>query len=200
MRDRRDRILLPLSLFLLWLSAGVADGQAQAPPDQETQVRGYEVFGGYSLLSNSFNGHGSAPSHQPLNGWDAAAAFPLTPRWRIKLEAAGFYGTSLGSPQHALFVLGGATWNHRFGREAGFVEGLAGVGHLNSDWWGGESAGHANSFAAEAGAGLDTPIGPRLAWRIQGDFQFSNFTIPDDQIHDLPNYFGRFTTGLAWKF
>lgn len=180
--------------------AGARSGRAQTQPSPETQESRYEVFGGYSLLSNSFNGHASAPSRQPLNGWDAAAEVPVALHWDIKVEAAGYYGTSLGSPQHPLFVLGGAAWNHHFGKEVVFVEGLAGLGHLNADWWGGEGPAKTNSFAADAGGGLDIPLRSRLAWRIQGDFQFSNFTIPNDQIHDLPNFFGRVTTGVVWHF
>lgn len=191
---------LLLSFVALWLPVCSPEARAQAQPSTGSPVGAFEVFGGYSLLSNSFNGHASGPSHQPLNGWDAAAEIPVTAHWNIKVETAGYYGTSLGSPQHPIFVLGGAAWKHHFGKETGFVEGLAGLGHLNANWWGGEGPGDTNSFATDAGAGLDTPMGSRLAWRIQGDFQYSNFTIPNDQIHDLPNYFGRFTTGIVWRF
>ncbi|HEX4007129.1 MAG TPA: hypothetical protein VHX60_13220 [Acidobacteriaceae bacterium] len=174
-------------------------GWAQAPGTADTVGRGYKLFGGYSFLSNSFH-HTSGTSYQPLNGWDASITGPLTSRVGLKLEASGYYGTNSGSPQHPLFFLGGGEYSRRVGRETVFAEGLAGLGHLNANWWGGEFPGKTISFAADAGGGLDTPLGPRLALRIQGDFQYSNFTVPDNQIHGLPNYFARLITGFVWRF
>ncbi len=163
----------------------------------------YDLFGGYSLLSNSFNGHNSATSHTPLNGWNAALSAPVSRVSRgfgIKADVSGYYGTSLFSPQHPIFVLGGAQYSKHFGKETGYVEGLVGIGHLNKNWWGGEGQGSTNSFTAAVGAGLDTPIARNLSFRVQGDLLHANFTIPNDEIHALPNYFARISTGLVWRF
>ena len=172
---------------------------AQAAPAQPLSTR-YQISGGYAFFSNSFNGHSTGASNQPLNGWDAAFAAPVWRSLAVKVDAGGFYGTSLTSPQHPIFLLGGVQASHGVGRESVFIEGLAGFGHLNSNWWGGEFPGHTTSFTAVAGGGLDTPLAAHVSLRIQGDFQYANFTVPDDQVHSLPNYFARIATGLVWKF
>lgn len=189
---------LPIAAVLL--SIALPSTLAAQAVDTATGGRGYQLFGGYSFLSNSFNGHDSATSHQPLNGWDVAFSAGASRGLSVKVDASGYYGTSLGSPQHPIFVLGGAQYSRPFGRESAFVEGLAGVGHLNSDWWGGEIPGHTFSFAGVAGGGLDRQITPRISFRLEGDLLYANFTIPDNQIHGLPNYFARISTGLVWRF
>jgi hypothetical protein len=41
----------------------------------------------------------------------------------------------------------------------------------------------------------------RLAFRVQADLQYANFTIPtNDQIHSLPNYFARISAGPVFRF
>lgn len=173
---------------------------AQEAGSAPSDGRRYELFGGYSFLSNSFNGHDSYTSRQPLNGWDVAFTARASRRLSVKVDASGYYGTSLGSPQRPIFVLGGGQYSRRFGKESAFIEGLAGIGHLNSDWWGGEIPGHTVSFAGLAGGGLDRQITPRISFRLEGDLLYTNFTIADDQIHGLPNYFASISTGLVWRF
>lgn len=188
----RLRVMVSVLLF----SAGVPAGlNAQAASQHDATV-----FAGYSFLSNSFNGHSTGTSHTPLNGWEAAVTFPIEGRLSLKADISGLYGTSLGSPQRPIFLLGGAQYTRALGKESAFVEGLAGYGHLNGNWWGGSAPGQTSSFAAAAGGGLDTPLSDRLAFRIQADFLYANFTIPDDQIHALPNYFARLAAGLVWRF
>jgi hypothetical protein len=194
------RVSLP-SYILLAVCAALpyhVAGQAQAV--DEKHRGGNEFFAGYSFLSNSFNGHSSATSHQPLSGWEAAFAVPVSRALRVKVEADGYYGTSLDSPQRPTFFLGGLAGAKHFGKEVGFVEGLAGLGILNSDWWGGEVHGATTSFVARTGGGLDTPLSHRLAFRLQGGMLYANFTIKDNQIHSLPHYFARISTGLVWRF
>lgn len=169
---------------------------------QETTAAsgGYQLAAGYSFLSNSFNGHTTGTSHSPLNGWDVAMTYPGPRGLGFKADLSGYYGTSLGSPQRPIFVMGGVQYSRHFGKETGFAEGLVGAGHLNSDWWGGSAPGNTFSFASAAGGGVDLSLSRRTAFRVQGDVQYSNFTIPDDQIHGLPNYFARISTGLVWRF
>jgi hypothetical protein len=190
-----------LQFTLMLLSLGFADHlAAQAQTADESNLGRKEFFAGYSFLSNSFNGHSSFVSHQPLNGWEVSFAAPVSRGLSLKASANGYYGTSLGSPQHPIFILGGATYSRHFGKEVGFVEGLAGLGLLNSDWWGGEVPGATKSFAVSGGGGLDTPLTKGLGFRVQGGLLYANFTINDDQIHGLPNYFARITSGLVWRF
>jgi hypothetical protein len=190
-----------LLLTLMLLSPGIADRlAAQAQTANEANPGRKEFFAGYSFLSNSFNGHSSSASHQPLNGWELSFAAPVSRRLSFKVSANGYYGTSLGSPQRPIFILGGVTYSRHFGKEVGFVEGLAGLGILNKDWWGGEVPGATKSFAGSAGGGLDTPLTKRLAFRVQGGLLFAHFTINDNQISGLPNYFAQISSGLVWRF
>jgi hypothetical protein len=99
-----------------------------------------------------------------------------------------------------LFFLGGLQYNKHFGKETAFVQGLAGFGHINSDYRGGLARPTTNSFVGGGGGGLDTPFTPHLSFRVKADFIYANFTIPDNQIHDQPNYFAHISTGLVWRF
>ena len=164
-------------------------------------VRGNELYFGYSYLSNSFNSYANF-SGGGLNGWDAAGTFPVTHSVAVKAEAFGFYGNSLGDSQLAHFFLVGGQYGRHFGKESAFVHGMVGLGHINDQalTLGGEGPSSNFSFAADAGAGLDTPIARSLAWRVEGSMLYSDFTAASNQIHGLPTYFARFSTGVAWRF
>ena len=159
-----------------------------------------QIFAGYGFFSNSFNGHSTGQSFTPLNGWNAAFATPLTRSLAIKVDAAGYYGTSLGSPQHPLFFMAGPQLNRRWGKNTLFVDGLAGFGHINSSFWGGDAKPTTNSFTFAGDGGIDFPVSSRIAFRVQGGYQFADFNIPDNQIHNQPRNFARISTGLVWHF
>lgn len=188
------RLFLPIAL--LCLSSAL---QAQSEPRAR-----YQIFGGYSFLSNSLDG--VAGSHQPLNGWDAAVAFPSWHRLRFKIDVAAYRGTNLGAPQHPYFILGGAQYTWRFGRESVFVEGLGGTGGANKTWAANNAQGQTASFASLIGGGLDTPLTRRIAFRVEGGYQYSYFalerpmTLVPYRIPGLPNNFGRISSGLVWQF
>lgn len=164
----------------------------------------YEVYGGYTLLSNSFNG--VPGSTQPLNGWDASLAIPPLYGVRFKLETFGYRGTNTGAPQDALFILAGGQFDKKFGRETAFVEGLAGNGSMNKNWGPNGVRGEQDAFAAYMGGGLDTPITRRLAFRVDGGYQHTSFqvigatTLMEVYVPGLPHSFARIASGLVWKF
>ena len=188
------------SLLLILLLVSTASVFSQAASSTESR-QGNQLFVGYSFFSNSFNGHASATSHTPLNGWEASFTHPLSGALRLKFDESGYYGTSLSSPQHPLFFLGGVEYVRPLGKASFFLEGLGGYGHLNSDWWGGEGPATTSSFTAVGGGGIDTRMSARLAFRVQADLQYANFTIPtNDQIHSLPNYFARISAGPVFRF
>jgi hypothetical protein len=168
----------------------------------EARVR-YQVYGGYTFLSNSFNG--VAGSRQPLNGWDAAVAFPSWRGLRFKVDTFAYRGTNLGAPQHAIFFMGGGQYTWRIGRESVYVQGLMGDGGLNKDWGANKTTGETASFSTLAGGGLDTPVTRHLAFRVDGGFQYTNFVLQAPDLYPyvipgLPNYFGRISSGLVWHF
>jgi hypothetical protein len=184
-------------LIALLCLGSVLHAQSQAPAR-------YQVYGGYSFLSNSLNG--VSGSHQPLNGWDASLACPSWHGLRFKIDTSAYRGANLGTPQHLFFIMGGGQYSRRFGKETVYVEGLAGDGGANKTWPANNAIGQTVSFAALVGGGLDTPLRRRIAFRMSGDFQYSYFALNSPpflipyRIPGLPTNFGRVSSGLVWQF
>jgi hypothetical protein len=181
---------------------------AQAAPEVRDlrDTSRYQLYGGYTWLSNSFNG---LPGHrQALSGWDASLATQhLWRGLRFKVETAQFRGTNYGAPQHAYFILGGWQYDFRFKRETLFGHVMVGDIGINQNWGPNQHAGMTASFATLTGGGLDTPIGRRFAIRAGGDWVYENFALVQSaafpypyRIPGLPNYMGRVTAGVVWKF
>lgn len=200
------------SIFLFALFCSCA--HAIPPTDPVTlsdKAPAYQIYGGYSRLSNSFNG--TPGSRQPLNGWNAGIAFAEWHHLRFKLDYSMYRGTNLSSPQHALSLLGGGQYDVSFHRERIFAEALVGEAGLNGTWYKSNSAGYQNgntggtaSLAEFLGGGVDTPIGKNTALRIEGGVQHTNFNpiepLPNPvsyHVNGLPNYFGRFSAGIVWS-
>jgi hypothetical protein len=78
--------LLALVLFLFPLGLAAQSAQFSGPPP-------YEIFAGYSLLSNSFNG--VPGSRKALNGEDASVALPSWHGLRAKIGITRYSATNL---------------------------------------------------------------------------------------------------------
>ena len=190
---------MPFRLFLLIALLCLSSALHS---QSESRAR-YQLFGGYSFLSNSLDG--VTGSHKPLNGWDGAVAFPSWHNLRFKIDVAAYRGTNLGAPQHPYFILGGGQYNWRFRKESVFVEGLIGDGGVNKNWGANGIPGETASFSALVGGGLDTPLTRHIAYRVGGDFQYAYFSLAGQysapyRIPGLPTYFGRISSGLLWQF
>ena len=110
--------LLPLAVLLCPLAlAGQSvpsDQSVQSIPPVQTVIKilpaqsagtpPYEIYAGYSLLSNSFNG--VPGSRQALNGEEASFAFPGWHGLRVKIDVTRFSGHNLGARQQATFIMG----------------------------------------------------------------------------------------------
>lgn len=185
-----------LRLILLLLIPIPLTGQSAASAP-------YQISGGFNYLSNSFNGVPGA--RHALSGWDAGAAFPAWHSLRFKIDVSGLNGTSNGAPQHVVFILGGGEYERFVRREGFFAQALFGDGRMNRNWGPGGHPGMTASFSTLLGGGLDTPITRHFALRAEGDFQYSNFALIQStswqwpyESAGLPNYFGRFSTGIVW--
>ncbi len=169
----------------------------------QTPLR-YQVYAGYTWLSNTTNG--VPGSRQPLNGWDASIAFAQWRGFRYKMDVSSYSGTNLGAAQSPLIILAGVQYSRRVGRESVFGEALVGVAGINKDWGPGKIQGDSASFATLLGIGLDTPLTRHFAFRVSGGYQHTNFylqTVPDlvpYRIPGLPNNFGRISSGMVWQF
>lgn len=196
--------LLPLIAVLCLPAALCAQSGTSAAP-AEAPVR-YQIYGGYSYLSNSLNG--VPGSHHGLNGWDAGVGFPAWHNLRFKIDVSAYNGTNLGAAQKPYFIVGGGQYDFHLKRETIFAEGMGGVGGVNKVWgtnFPSPTTGATASFAAVAGGGLDTRITRHLAVRVGGDFQYSYFSLNAQysvpyRIAGLPTNFGRVAGGLVWLF
>ncbi|WP_109484981.1 acyloxyacyl hydrolase [Occallatibacter savannae] len=198
----RHFCLLFLTLLLLDPAIYAADSQRQPPP--------FQIYAGYSRLSNSFNGFPG--QHKPLNGMYAGVAFPEWRHLRIKVDYSLYKGTNQGDPQNAFFIMAGGQYGGTWHRERFFVEALAGEGAVNGTWRSTANTNYKNgntgtiaSFAEFLGGGVDTPIGSHTAFRIEGGVQHSNFDaltpLPQSLPYHpagLPDYFGRISAGVVW--
>lgn len=171
----------------------------------------FQIYAGYSWLSNSFNG--VRGSRQPLSGINAGLAFRQWHHLRIKLDYSLYRGNNLGEPQHAFFIMSGGQYGGTFHHERFYAEAMAGEGALNGTWFSTANSGYKNgntgtiaSFAEFLGGGIDTPIGRHTAFRVEGGVQHSNFDpiTPFSQgaqpyrLAAIPDFFGRFSAGMVW--
>lgn len=185
-------------LFLLAVLPLAPAADAQSAPSAP-----YQVFGGFTYLSNSFNG---APgSRQPLIGWDAGVAYPPYRHLRFVLDFSDYSGNNLGAAQHAYFIMGGGEYERRFHKEGLYVKALVGEGGINRNWGANAAPGSTASFSTFVGGAVDTPVSSRFAIRVEGGFQHTDFALIQStsdpvpyRFPGLPNYFGRISAGLIW--
>lgn len=185
---------------LILCLAGYVHAQTPAPHRRE-------LFAGYSLLSNSLNG--VSGSHQVMNGEEVAVELSPWHNLRPKFDAFAYQGSNLGAAEHPYFIMFGGQYDKKLGRETGFIEGLGGEGGVNANWGANGAIGQTASFSAILGGGLDTPLSPRFAFRVQGDFQYAYFKVAVSRgvntgapiyVPGLPVFFGRVTSGIVWRF
>lgn len=179
-------------------------GQTPSPAGASEAHSQFQVYGGFSYLSNSLDG--VPGSRKALNGFDAGVAFPHWHNIRFKIDLAAYRGTNLGAPQHPYFITGGAQYDIYLGRETVFLEGLGGIGGANQTWAANGAIGQTASFAAVTGGGFDTRITRHMGIRLQGDLQYSYFALEKPKslipyrIDGLPTIFGRYSAGPVWNF
>ena len=192
---------------LLWAISVL--GLTPAVHAQADQPAPYQVYGGYSFLSNCPNG--VKASRQALNGWDGSLAMLDWHHLRFKIDVTGYRGSNLGAQQNLLVFTAGGEYGRRFGKEYAYLEGLVGDAGLNKDWGANGAIGQTASFTTLTGGGLDTPLRPHLVLRTQADFEYMNFnsaiaSTPSQTLeyppptHGLPNFFARITAGVGWSF
>lgn len=194
-------------MFVRWAGSIAFLCLAAAVHPQNPTPSRYQLFGGYTFLSNTLNG--VSGSHQPMNGGEIALAIPPWHNLRFKMSGYAYQGTNLGASEHPYFIMAGGQYGRDFGKESVFIEALGGEGNVNANWGAKQAIGDTASFAAILGGGVDTPISHRFAFRVQGDWQYSYFKMAATRnpgtgvptyVEGLPNFFGRITTGIVWRF
>jgi len=189
------RFCIALVLFAILFSIHQLCAQEKSPAGRN------EFYTGYSFLSGSFNQY-AEESGSPMNGWDSALTVHATGSLGISLRALGFYGTNLGASQIEHTVLVGPQWTWHGAKESLFVDGLVGLGFINSAAipFDNSSPRSNATFAALAGGGFDTALSRGLAWRVEGDYLRTQYGSNSDQIHNLRGNFAHFSTGLVIRF
>lgn len=191
-------VILLICLHILNAQSSVVSSNAQP-----SEVPRYQFYGGYSYLSNSFNGIPGA--QRGLAGWDASLAFPAWRGLRFKVDVSHYSGTNSGAQQSALSIMGGGQYERTFHRERLFAEALFGDVGLNRYWGPNGSPGETASFSTLLGGGVDTLINSHVALRVQGDWRHTNFaliqstswTVPY-RLPGQPQNFGSFSAGMVW--
>lgn len=186
---------LPIIALLLLPRASAAQFDTSPP---------IQFFGGFSYLSNSFNGTPGA--HQPLYGWDAGVTLPWFHRLRFVMNVSRYSGSDLGAQQRAAVFMAGGQYERRFGREGLYVKALAGDMGINRNWGPNGDPGGTASFATFLGGGLDTALTRHMGFRVEGGFQHTYLSLIEStanptpyRISGLPDYFGRISAGLTWS-
>lgn len=169
-------ILFLVAVFALALPAGAQ------------QVHGSDVFFGYSRTGNNtfYRGAGG------LNAWELTLHVHMRPFVGVEGDVARYgMGADASVPRTTTVLLGPrlttsvpGTGVHLFGH---FLVG----GEHSSNQTGSVSGG---TLAYALGAGLDWPVAPFFAWRVQGDRISAPNQSPDSGTH------ARFSTGLVFRF
>ncbi len=157
-------------------------------------VPNFDLYGGYSYVFNSFYSVNSGG----MSGWDAAFKVPV---WRsffgIKGDVSGYKKTgALDIGTKNMFILVGPQVGMHISTSTVFLHGMVGSAHLTND----ATSNSHNSFALAIGAGLDAGMSRRLAWRVNGDFYNTHFHNSSDNIAEVKNSTGRFSTGPVFRF
>ena len=194
-------------MFLVSVCFSVLTHAQVAPAAHESNgPERYQLYGGYSYQSNTFNG---VPGHrQSLDGWEASLALPQM--WhglRFKMDTTQYRANNYGAAQNAYYILAGFQYGHKIGYETVFGELMAGDIGMNQNWGPNAHVGMTASFTTVMGGGIDTPISRRFAIRTGADWVYENFALIMAKSNaipyrppGLPNYFGKVNAGVVWKF
>jgi opacity protein-like surface antigen len=190
------RFASAVSVFAFILFAISASAQSTVPAP-------YQIYGGYSWLSNSFNGIPGA--RQSMNGWNAGVGLPAWHGLRTRIEFDRFTSDNLGANEKVWALMGGGQYEHALGHEKLFAEALFGDLAMNRYWGPNGLPGETASFTEKFGGGVDTPIGRHLAIRVEGTFQNENLALIRAvtrqlpyRVPGLPQNFANLQTSLVW--
>lgn len=126
--------------------------------------RTWDVFGGYAYLRDQ-------NEEISLSGWAAGGSIHLTRWFSIAVDVGGHYKTlplvGGDAKLSAHTVMAGGRASIAVGRFVEFVQLIAGPAYTRGTVFG--LASRDTLFAVQAGLGLDAPLKPHLAARVQFD-------------------------------
>jgi hypothetical protein len=147
-----------------------------------------DLYLGYSRLgANAFY-----PNVGGLNGLEAAGHLKLRPFLGAEVDVSHYgYGASADVP-HTTTVLVGPRLTVGAAGFKVFAHALVGGEHSSNS--GGGVSVDGGAFAYALGGGLDVPIVPFFAWRVNGDY----IAAPTQNTQNATQ--ARFSTGLVFRF
>jgi hypothetical protein len=157
-------------------------------PAALAQVPKGDAFVGYSRVGND----AFYPNVGSLNGWEAAVHFKIKPLLGIEGDMAHYGLGADSSVPRTTTLMGGPR----------ITVGLVGIHIFGHGLVGGEHSSNGDNvppisetaFAYALGGGLDVPLLPFFAWRIQGD------RISAPSLSPAGSTQARFTTGIVLRF
>jgi hypothetical protein len=173
-RSFRTLLVLSLSAFGLLAMPAIA------------QIPKGDLYAGFSRIGNDT----FYPNAGHLNGWEASGHLNLhSPFLGAEADLARYgLGASSAVPRTTTFLFGPRITVGALGIRL-FVHGLVGGEHSANP--GGSISGGA--FAYALGGGMDIPLVPRFAWRIQADRISAPSIVPPGGTE------ARFSTGLVFR-
>lgn len=161
------------------------------------------VFFGYSYYNSKLT-----LDRANLNGWEGSLEGKVFPHLGIVADFSGHYGSqyisvpcgaigaclpTINAATHEFNVLFGPRVSIAFGKWTPFGQALFGVAHINTN----SGYGSDTSWATDFGGGLDYLIVKPIAWRFQGDYVRSRFSLAST---DFTQKNFRFSTGIVFRF
>ncbi len=139
-----------------------------------------DAFFGYSRLGSNLFAAGTPG----LNGWEGDLHIHVKPFVGVEGDVAHYGLGAGGGTARSTTVLFGPRVTLK----------AAGFHILGHAMIGGEHTLSNTTYSYALGGGVDVPIVPMFAWRVQADRISAPTTSPGNATH------GRFTTGLAFRF
>jgi len=183
-------------LGLLWLSCVCVNLlHAQSSGDR------YEIFGGYSLVTNDFTGIQFDNQRHLMNGWSTAFTYKPVPLFGITADVSGYRVSSSNSlSAHSLNFLFGPTLSLPLSRVTPFAHILFGPVHVSYPNGCRQCSG-TSAFSYALGGGADFFFTKHVGLRGQVDFFHNGISSLDNQLDSLYHQnTARITTGLALRF
>ncbi|HET7103670.1 MAG TPA: outer membrane beta-barrel protein [Terracidiphilus sp.] len=158
-----------------------------AVPAANAQFHSGDAFVGFSRTgTDTFY-----PTVGGLNGWEASVHFKLKPLLGIEGDFAHYGLGSNASVPRTTTVMAGPRITVPLGALSVFAHGLVGGEHSSNS--GGFKISE-SAFSYAVGGGLDVPLAPFFAWRVQGDRISAPSLSPDG---GTP---ARLATGIVLRF
>lgn len=157
----------------------------------EDPLSRFEVFGGYTYTPTNFFLFGGGES-----GWDAGIAANANQWIGFKGDIAQYYRSADFVRVHI------KTTSFLFGPQASIpLLAAHNIRPFGQFLIGGIRDSTVNSFAWEAGGGLDFRLNRHFWLRGEGDYMHSHLRLGDDQQQpQVPRWHARVTTGLVFRF